>query len=166
MANDRWQRSRCQVQLPAQQVFAQTAANARRVVMREAAVGLINGVFFALIMGAVGYLAYESWALGAVIGAAMIINLIVAALAGVMVPLTLERAGLDPAVAERLLPTDADIEALTAREAHARERGISAVPTFILDNAHAISGAQPVALWREVLADLSALTQGEGTSES
>ncbi len=77
-----------------------------------------------------------------------------------------ERAGLDPAVAERLLPTDADIEALTAREAHARERGISAVPTFILDNAHAISGAQPVALWREVLADLSALTQGEGTGES
>ena len=60
---------------------------------------MINGVFFALIMGAVGYLAYESWALGAVIGAAMIINLIVAALAGVMVPLTLERAGLDPALA-------------------------------------------------------------------
>ncbi len=76
-----------------------TESNARRVVMREAAVGLINGVFFALIMGAVGYLAYDSWALGAVIGAAMIINLIVAALAGVMVPLTLERAGLDPALA-------------------------------------------------------------------
>lgn len=76
-----------------------TESNARSVVAREATVGLINGVFFALIMGVVGFVAYDSWALGAVLGAAMVINLIIAALAGVLVPLTLERAGLDPALA-------------------------------------------------------------------
>ena len=76
-----------------------TENNAGRVVAREAVVGLINGVLFAAIMAMVGAVSYHSWALGAVLGAAMVINLLVAALAGVMVPLTLERAGLDPALA-------------------------------------------------------------------
>ncbi len=76
-----------------------TGSNAARVVRREAMVGAVNGVLFATIMAAVGYLLYGSALLGAVIGAAMIINLIVAALAGVLVPLTLERYDLDPALA-------------------------------------------------------------------
>ncbi|WP_376872987.1 DsbA family oxidoreductase [Albirhodobacter sp. R86504] len=76
-----------------------------------------------------------------------------------------ERAGGDPKLAERLLAGDADCDAMRARESHARERGISAVPTFILDNAHAISGAQPVTLWRQVLDDLAGLTFEEGDAE-
>lgn len=76
-----------------------TGSNAGRVVRREAMVGAINGFVFALIMGLVGYLAYGSWLLGGVLGAAMVINLVVAALAGVLVPLTLERFDLDPALA-------------------------------------------------------------------
>ncbi len=76
-----------------------TGSNAGRVVRREAMVGAINGFVFALIMALVGYLAYGSWLLGGVLGAAMIINLVVAALAGVLVPLTLERFDLDPALA-------------------------------------------------------------------
>jgi magnesium transporter len=75
-----------------------TASNAWRVVRREAAVGVINGCAFALAMGLVGWFGYGSAMLGVVIGMAMIFNLFVAALAGVLVPLLLNRAGLDPAL--------------------------------------------------------------------
>jgi magnesium transporter len=76
-----------------------TGANAARVVRREAAVGVINGLAFASVMGLVGWLGYGSLMLGVVIGMAMIVNLFIAALAGVLVPLTLERFDLDPALA-------------------------------------------------------------------
>lgn len=75
-----------------------TRANAGRVVRREAVVGAINGLGFALVMTLVGWLGYGSLLLGLVIGMAMIVNQLVAALAGVMVPLTLSRLGLDPAL--------------------------------------------------------------------
>ena len=76
-----------------------TGSNALRVVRREAGVGLINGAVFALIMGAVGWGIFGSPALGAVLGAALIVNLLIAALAGTVVPLLLDRLGLDPALA-------------------------------------------------------------------
>ena len=76
-----------------------TESNAGRVIRREAAVGAINGVVFAIVMAGVGWIFFGSWTLGAVIGAALIINLIVAALAGVLVPLALDRFDLDPALA-------------------------------------------------------------------
>lgn len=77
-----------------------TRSNAGRVVRREVLVGLVNGLGFALVMGAVAWAFYgrDIW-LGAVIGAAMLINLAVAALAGVVVPLVLDRLKLDPALA-------------------------------------------------------------------
>lgn len=76
-----------------------TSSNAGRVVGREAAVGLINGVVFATIMGLVGLWAYGSPMLGVVLAAALVINLLVAALGGVLVPLALDRLRLDPALA-------------------------------------------------------------------
>ncbi|MDP3340839.1 MAG: magnesium transporter [Frigidibacter sp.] len=76
-----------------------TSSNAGRVVRREAMVGAINGVLFAVIMAGVGYFFFGSLLLGAVIGMSMVINLIVAALAGVLVPLALDRYDLDPALA-------------------------------------------------------------------
>ena len=75
-----------------------TTSNAMRVVRREAAVGIINGLGFASVMAIVGWLGYGSAMLGVVIGMAMIVNLFVAALAGTLVPLTLNRMGLDPAL--------------------------------------------------------------------
>ncbi|MCB1390817.1 MAG: magnesium transporter [Rhodobacteraceae bacterium] len=77
-----------------------TDANAARVVRRELLVGLINGLGFALVMGGVAWALYgrDPW-LGAVIGAALVINLVIAALAGVLVPLVLNRLKLDPALA-------------------------------------------------------------------
>lgn len=76
-----------------------TASNALRVIWREGAAGLINGMVFAVIMGVVGVLWFGMPLLGIVIATAMVINLIVAGLSGVLVPLALDRLGLDPALA-------------------------------------------------------------------
>ena len=74
-------------------------ANARRVVRRELVAGLLNGICLALILGVAGTLIFGDVRLGVVLGAAMIVNQIVAALGGVLVPLTLNKLGLDPALA-------------------------------------------------------------------
>lgn len=76
-----------------------TSSNALRVVRREATVGLLNGMVFAALMGMVGWLVFGWALLGVVLGVAMIINLLVAALAGVVVPLTMNKLGADPALA-------------------------------------------------------------------
>ena len=76
-----------------------TASNLMRVVSREAGVGLINGAVFAVVMGIVGVVWFGTPMLGVVIGAAMVINLLVAGLAGIMVPVVLDRLKIDPALA-------------------------------------------------------------------
>jgi len=76
-----------------------TGANVWRVIRREVLVGLINGILFAVVMGIVGIVWFGSPMLGAVIGCAMVINLVVAGLAGTGVPIVLERMGVDPALA-------------------------------------------------------------------
>jgi len=81
------------------------AVNALRVIGRETAIGLLNGLLFALIMGAIALYWFGSGTLGLVIGAAMIINLLVAALAGILIPLGLYAVGLDPAIASGVFVT-------------------------------------------------------------
>lgn len=76
-----------------------TASNARRVVLRELGAGMLNGFGLALILGIAGALIFGQPLLGVVLGLAMVVNQIVAALAGVLVPLTLDKLGLDPALA-------------------------------------------------------------------
>ncbi len=76
-----------------------TSSNALRIVRREVMVGLLNGVVFAVIIGIVGLLWFGSPMLGVVIGVAMVINMVVAGLAGILIPMGLERAGADPALA-------------------------------------------------------------------
>jgi len=73
-------------------------ANAWRVIRREAAVGAFNGLIFALIMGTLAGLWFQSFELGVVIGLALVAVLIFAALGGIFVPLTLDRFDIDPAV--------------------------------------------------------------------
>ncbi len=73
--------------------------NALRVVSREVLVGLLNGLIFAVIMGVIAYAWFDVPQLGIVIGLAMIANLVAAALAGILIPLALNRFGIDPAVA-------------------------------------------------------------------
>ena len=79
--------------------------NAVRLIGKEGLVGLLNGVVFAAIVGAVAYLWFGSPALGAVIAAAMIVNMVVAGLAGILVPLALDRLGIDPAIAASVFVT-------------------------------------------------------------
>jgi magnesium transporter len=76
-----------------------TRANAVRVIRREVVAGLLNGIVFAVVMGVIGVVWFGTPMLGVVIGVAMVINLAVAGLAGVGVPLILDRVGIDPALA-------------------------------------------------------------------
>lgn len=76
-----------------------TGSNVWRVVRREAMVGLLNGVIFAVLMGIVGVLWFGPAMLGVVIAVAMVVNLVIAGLAGILIPVALEKAGVDPALA-------------------------------------------------------------------
>ncbi|EDZ47042.1 magnesium transporter [Rhodobacterales bacterium Y4I] len=76
-----------------------TGSNVWRVIRREVLVGLVNGVIFAIVMGLVGLAWFGSPMLGVVIAVAMVVNLVVAGLAGTVIPVLLEKAGVDPALA-------------------------------------------------------------------
>lgn len=74
------------------------AANAAWVIWRECAAGFLNGVLFAAIIGVYAWWWFGSPALGMIIGAAMIINLVAGALGGALIPMALDYAGVDPAI--------------------------------------------------------------------
>lgn len=66
-----------------------------------------------------------------------------------------KEAGMDRAVAERLLATDADTDLIQSRETHSRQRGVNAVPTFLIANQYVLSGAQPPEMWGNVIDELA-----------
>ncbi|MGR3662823.1 MAG: magnesium transporter [Paracoccaceae bacterium] len=76
-----------------------TGANVGRVIRREVAVGLVNGLVFAVVMGGIGAVWFGMPMLGVVVALAMVINLAAAAFAGILIPVGLEKAGVDPALA-------------------------------------------------------------------
>ena len=76
-----------------------TGSNFLRIIRREALVGLINGAMFAVVMGVIGMIWFGSPQLGYVIALAMVINLLIAGLAGTGVPILLDKIGIDPALA-------------------------------------------------------------------
>ena len=82
-----------------------TGSNHWRAVWREIRVALLNGLTIAFLIGIGVTLVLGSGVLGAVIAAAMLTNIVVAGLAGVLVPLGLEQAGADPAVASSVFVT-------------------------------------------------------------
>ena len=67
-----------------------------------------------------------------------------------------DSAGLDAAMIQRLLASDADAEDIRARDAHTRQRGVTGVPTFVVANQHVVPGAQPPDLWAKVIGELNA----------
>ena len=81
------------------------AVNAARIVLREAAIGLLIGFSFAVILGLATFVWFGSGPLGFVIAAAMIVNHIAAALAGILIPITLDRFGYDPAISSGVFLT-------------------------------------------------------------
>jgi len=76
-----------------------TGSNAARVLRREILASLVSGLVFAAIIGVVGVLWFGDMRLGYVIAAAMVINLAVAGFAGLLIPLALDKLGIDPALA-------------------------------------------------------------------
>ncbi|SEQ24114.1 Predicted dithiol-disulfide isomerase, DsbA family [Loktanella sp. DSM 29012] len=65
-----------------------------------------------------------------------------------------DTAEMDASVVGKLLASDADTDDIRKRDAHSREMGVSAVPTFIVANQHAVPGAQPVDTWVQIITDL------------
>ncbi|HWD12077.1 magnesium transporter [Pseudochrobactrum sp. sp1633] len=79
--------------------------NAARVIRREALIGLLNGMMFAIMIGVVAGYWFDNAQLGGIIGSAMIINMLAAALGGILIPLLLHRLGADPAIASAVFVT-------------------------------------------------------------
>lgn len=77
----------------------------RRLVLREVTGGFLNGCIFAVLIGAITWLRFANPGLGVVIGLAMIINMIAAGSAGILIPLTLNRLKVDPAIASSVFVT-------------------------------------------------------------
>ena len=87
-----------------------TSYNTMRAIRKELLVGVLNGFLFALLAGVAtvfifGDLGETSILLGGIIAGAMVINMIVAGLSGVVLPVLLDRWGVDPAVASGVFVT-------------------------------------------------------------
>jgi magnesium transporter len=80
-------------------------SNYRPLLIKEMAIGILNGVLWAIMVGIIAYLWFHNYRLGLTIAAAMIINLCMGALAGATIPLVLKRLGVDPAIAGGILLT-------------------------------------------------------------
>ena len=79
--------------------------NSARLLRKEAGVGMLNGLIWGGVIGIVVYWLYGSWSLGVVMTAAMTLNLLLAALMGVLIPMTLVRMGRDPALGSSVMIT-------------------------------------------------------------
>ena len=79
--------------------------NSTRLLRKEAGVGLLNGLIWGGVIGLVVYWLYDSWSLGLVMTAAMTLNLLLAAMMGVLIPMTLHRFGRDPAMGSSVMIT-------------------------------------------------------------
>jgi magnesium transporter len=79
--------------------------NARKLLGKELLIALINGLLWGTILGVLAFLLYNNFALGMVMMAAMTLNLLLAALAGVAIPFVLSKLGRDPAVGSSVMIT-------------------------------------------------------------
>jgi magnesium transporter len=79
--------------------------NLRTLLNRELGISLLNGLLWALVVSLLAIAWFGDWALGGILGAAILINLLCAALAGLAIPLMLERMGIDPALAGSVILT-------------------------------------------------------------
>ena len=82
-----------------------TSTNVKRIVFREFSIALVNGVIIAALIGGLSWLWFENITLGAVMGIAMIANMVMAGLAGILIPITLDKIDVDPALASSIFVT-------------------------------------------------------------
>jgi magnesium transporter len=76
-----------------------------RTLVREATIGVLNGVIFGLCIGLIGFVWQQNGMIGAVVGVAMLLNLVGAAISGTVVPLALRLFKIDPALASGVIVT-------------------------------------------------------------
>ena len=81
------------------------AYNVRRIIGREGAVGLINGILFAIVIGLVSAMWFGNGALSIIIALAMVINMVAAGFAGILIPIVLDKLKADPAIASGVFVT-------------------------------------------------------------
>lgn len=81
------------------------SANSRSVVFREIIIGLFNGCLWALVVALISSFWFDNFGLGAIIASAMVVNLVTAGFFGAMIPLTLDKFGVDPALAGGVIVT-------------------------------------------------------------
>ena len=81
------------------------ASSTMRLLRKELGVALFNGLIWGGVIGLIAYYLYNSWSLGVVMTAAMTLNLLLAAFMGVLIPMTLQRFGRDPAMGSSVLIT-------------------------------------------------------------
>ncbi len=79
--------------------------NIRVLLSREVGVSILNGILWAIVIALLAVAWFGNWGIGAVLGAAILINLLCAALAGLAIPLILDRLGIDPALAGSVILT-------------------------------------------------------------
>ena len=82
-----------------------SSSNARKLLIKEMSVGIWNGVIWAIVIAAVAELWYDDIKLSVVIGAAITVNLIVAAISGAVIPLILKKMNADPALSGSVVLT-------------------------------------------------------------
>ena len=82
-----------------------TSSNAFKIITKETFVGGINGIIFAIIIGVLSSYWFSDNLLGIVIAMAMILNLVIAGMAGILIPLTLNKFNIDPALASGVILT-------------------------------------------------------------
>ncbi|KAF0814709.1 Magnesium transporter MgtE [Andreprevotia sp. IGB-42] len=82
-----------------------TPSNSLRLLVKEQGIALVNGVVWGCVLGLIAFMLYGQWKLGGVMMAAMVLNLQVAALVGILVPLTMQKLGRDPAYGSSVLLT-------------------------------------------------------------
>ena len=80
-------------------------SNSRWLMFKELAVGSLNGLLWALVVAVIAMAWFQDYHIGLIIGMALVINLVIAALAGFSIPLLLRRFGIDPALAGSVLLT-------------------------------------------------------------
>ena len=79
--------------------------NSARIIRREVIVGGLNGLLFAILIGVIASFWFNNSQLGLVIAVAMVINMVAAALAGILIPIVLDKFGADPAIASSVFVT-------------------------------------------------------------
>jgi magnesium transporter len=83
------------------------AKRARKLILKELTIGIINGLLIGLFVGTLAYIWFDQYMLGIVVGLAIIINLSIAGLIGSFLPIFFKRFNIDPAIASPLLLTTA-----------------------------------------------------------